>query len=238
MFSLPRGTQVLLGINVAVFLLLGQGDGGIVRLLALWPIGSEVTGGPGFYPWQIFTYAFLHAGELHIIVNMFGLLMFGGDVERVWGVKRFLIYYFTCVLAAGVAELMFARFTHSGNAIVGASGGVFGLLLAYGLLFPRRRVAILLVPTVLALGVFALEPDLVMWLMIPMMAFVLLFPRSRLNLLLLPVPLPAWLLVTLFGALELLMGLTGAQADVAHFAHLGGMLGGWLLIRFGGRSTA
>ena len=235
MFSLPRGTQALLWINVAVFLLLGQGDSGLVRLLALWPLGSEVTGGPGFFPWQVFTYAFLHAGEMHIIVNMFGLVMFGGEVERAWGAKRFLIYYFTCVLAAGVAELAVARFTHSGNAIVGASGGVFGLLLAYGLLFPQRRVAILLVPTVLALGLFALEPDLVMWLMIPMLAFALLFPRSRLNLLLLPVPLPAWLLVTLYGVLELLMGLTGAQADVAHFAHLGGMLGGWLLIRYGGR---
>jgi len=236
MFAIPAGTQILLWINVVAFLLLGQGDSELVRLLALWPIGSEVTGGPGFYPWQVFTYAFLHAGEMHVIVNMFGLVMFGGDVERVWGMKRFLIYYFTCVLAAGVAELLVARLTHSGNAIVGASGGVFGLLLAYGLLFPRRRVAILLVPTVLALGGFALQPDLVMWLMIPMMALVLLFPRSKLTLLLLPVPLPAWLLVTLYGALELLMGLTGAQADVAHFAHLGGMLGGWLLIRYGGRS--
>jgi membrane associated rhomboid family serine protease len=238
MFSIPRGTQIILWINVAAFLLLGQGGSEFVRLLALWPIGSEATGGPGFYPWQLFTYAFLHASEMHIIFNMFGLVMFGGDIERVWGIRRFLIYYLTCVLSAGVAELVVAHFTHAGNAIVGASGGVFGLLLAYGLLFPRRRVAILLVPTVLALGVFAIEPDLVMWLMIPMMALVLLFPRSKLTVLLLPVPLPAWLLVTLFGVVELLMGLTGAQADVAHFAHLGGMLGGWLLIRYGGRGTA
>lgn len=235
MFKLPKGTQILLWTNVMAFLLLGQGDGSLTRLLALWPIGSEITGGPGFYPWQLFTYAFLHGGEMHIIVNMFGLIMFGGDVERVWGTQRFLIYYFTCVLAAGIAQLLVAWLTHSGNDVVGASGGVFGLLLAYGLLFPRRRVAILLVPTILALGFFAIEPDLVTWLMIPMMALVLLFPGSRLTMLLLPVPLPAWLLVTLFGVLELFMGLTGAEADVAHFAHLGGMLGGWLMIRYGAK---
>jgi len=237
MFPLPAGTQILLWINVIVFLVDSQLGGALSNQLALWPIGSEATGGTGFRPWQVFTYGFLHAGEIHIFFNMFGLVMFGGDVERVWGRNRFLTYYLTCVLAAGVTQLLVDWYFHSGNATVGASGGIFGVLLAYALLFPRRRLAILLLPTILTVVLLAVQPDLVMWLLPPIMALALFFPRSRITLILLPVPMPAWLLVTLYGLLELYMGLSGTLPDVAHFAHLGGMLGGWLLIRYGRKRT-
>jgi membrane associated rhomboid family serine protease len=233
MFPIPAGVQILLWINVIVFLIDGQLGPQLVDQLALWPIGSEAVGGTGFYPWQVFTYSFLHSGEMHIFFNMFGLVMFGGDIERVWGRNRFLTYYLTCVLSAGVTQLLFDWLSHSVNPTVGASGGVFGVLLAYALLFPRRRLAVLLLPTLLTLGLLAVQPDLVMWLLPPIMALALFFPRSRIAIILLPVPMPAWLLVTLYGVLELYLGLSGGMPDVAHFAHLGGMLGGWLLIRYG-----
>jgi membrane associated rhomboid family serine protease len=233
MFPLPAGVQILLWTNVLVYLLDGQLGPQLIDALALWPMGSEAVGGTGFYPWQVFTYSFLHASEMHIFFNMFGLVMFGGDVERVYGRNRFLFYYFTCVLSAGVLHLFVAWISHSMSPIVGASGGVFGLLLAYAMLFPRRRLALLLLPTVLALGLLYFEPDLIIWLLPPIMALALFFPQSRLAIILLPVAMPAWLLVTLYGVLELYLGLSGSMPDVAHFAHLGGMLGGWLLIRYG-----
>lgn len=193
MFPIPAGTQILLWTNVAAYLIDALFSGQLSDQLALWPMGSEVAGGTGFYPWQLFTYAFLHSGIQHIFFNMLGLVMFGGDIERVWGRSRFLTYYFTCVLAAAVTQLLFSWVTNSFYPTVGASGGIFGLLLAFALLFPSRRVVMLLFP----------------------------------------VPMPAWLFVTIYGALELFMGVTGSASGVAHFAHLGGMLGGWLIIRYG-----
>lgn len=194
MFPIPPGTQALLWMNVAAFVLDNYLlDGRLAFELALWPLGSGEAGGPGFMPWQLLTYSFFHQGFTHIFFNMFGLVMFGGDVERVWGRNRFLSYYFTCVLSAGVAQLLFAWVTGSGAPTVGASGGLFGVLLAFALLFPQRKMILLIFP----------------------------------------VPMPAWILVTFYGLAELFMGVTGTQAGVAHFAHLGGMLGGWLMLRYG-----
>ena len=123
---------------------------------------------------------------------MLALFMFGGEIERVWGSRRYSVYYLTCVVSAAGAQLIVASMAGGTVPTVGASGGVFGLLLAFGMMFPRRMV-------------------------------MLLFP---------PIPMPAWLLVTLYGALELFMGITGTQQGVAHFAHLGGMAGGFLLIQY------
>ena len=117
--------------------------------------------------------------------------MFGTPLERVWGPKRHVVYYFVSVLSAAAAQLAISALAASPYPTVGASGGVFGLLLAFAMFFPRRTV-------------------------------VLLFP---------PIPMPAWLFATLYGALELFLGVTGSEQGVAHFAHLGGMLGGYLLIR-------
>lgn len=194
MYGIPPVTWYLLIANVIVFLLQPMVGNGLVALFALWPFGTLAIGGvPGFLPWQVVTYSFLHGSFLHLFFNMFALYMFGSALERVFGERRYLVYYFTCVVTAAAAQLaVSAAGSGPDYPTVGASGGVFGLLLAYGMLFPRNTI-------------------------------MLLFP---------PVPLPAWLFVTLYGVLELYLGVTGTQAGVAHFAHLGGMLGGFLLIRY------
>jgi membrane associated rhomboid family serine protease len=118
--------------------------------------------------------------------------MFGAPLEQTWGEKRFLLYYLVCVAGAGVCQLLVGTLLENPATVLGASGGVFGLLLAYGMLFPNQRV-------------------------------MLLFP---------PIPMKARTFVILFGVGELVLGMTGWQPGVAHFAHLGGMLFGWLLIRY------
>jgi membrane associated rhomboid family serine protease len=193
-YSIPRVTRTLIGVNVAMFaaqFLLGDV---VILNLALWPIQSTALGGvAGFQPWQILTYSFLHGGILHLGFNMFALYMFGSELERRWGPKRFLNLYLASVISAAVAQLAFSNLASvAPYPTIGASGGVFGLLLAFALYFPSRTV-------------------------------MLLFP---------PIPMPAWLFVTLYGAVELYLGVTGTQAGVAHFAHLGGMLGAWLLIQY------
>jgi len=193
-YSVPPATRTLVIVNVAVFLGEILFGGALTYNFALWPLGtSSVYGGSlGFQPWQIVTYSFLHANALHLFFNMFALYMFGGEVERLFGIRRFLNLYFAAVLTAAIAQLIVSSIAGGEPyPTVGASGGIFGLLLAYGVYFPNRTV-------------------------------VLLFP---------PVPLPARLFVILYAILELYLGVTGTQEGVAHFAHLGGMLGAWLLIQ-------
>lgn len=191
-FSIPPATRALIMLNVGVFVFELVGGGALIQWLALWPLGSGGGPVPSFAPWQLVTYSFLHAGLAHIFFNMFALFMFGGDIERVYGTRWFAIFYLVCVVTAAFAQLLFAAF--SGGPpypTIGASGGVFGVLLAFGMTFPKRTV-------------------------------VLIFP---------PIPMPAWLFVTLYGVLELYLGVSGTAAGVAHFAHLGGMLGGYLMLR-------
>ena len=189
--SIPPVTRTLIGVNVAMFiaeLLLGDV---FTITFALWPIQSPAPA--GFQPWQILTYSFLHAGVWHLFFNMFALYMFGGELERLWGPTRYLNLYLASVISAALAQLAVSSLVSvEPYPTIGASGGVFGLLLAFALYFPRRTV-------------------------------MLLFP---------PIPMPAWLFVTLYGGLELYLGVTGTQEGVAHFAHLGGMLGAWLLIQY------
>jgi membrane associated rhomboid family serine protease len=135
-------------------------------------------------PWQLLTYGFLHGNLTHIAFNMFGLWMFGQDLERLWGPKRFLNYFLVCVVGAGFIQLLVAGFQGGLYPTVGASGGLFGLLLAYGLTFPNR-IAITF--------------------------------------------------VFVFGLLELYLGVSGNAPGIANFAHLGGMLVGFLMLRFWGR---
>jgi membrane associated rhomboid family serine protease len=188
MYNLPAGIRSLLLINVAVFALQMLGGAAVLEnYFALWPIADAQ-----FEPWQLLTYGFLHASPMHLLINMFMLWMSGTDVERVWGRNRFLTYYLTCVVSAGLTQLLTTYWFASDLPTVGASGGVFGSLLAYALLFPRRTVYVY----------FA-------------------------------IPMPAWVFVALLGALELFAGVNGSLDNVAHFAHLGGMLGGFLLIRYG-----
>ena len=195
---LPPVIQALLIGNVAVFLLqLLLGDDTFAPFM-LWPLSDFDAFSPGknFQIWQLLTYGFLHGGFSHLLFNMLALYMFGGPLEQTWGNKRFLTYYLVCVAGAGLCQLLVGWLMVSNGGdpypTLGASGGVFGLLLAFGMLFPNQRV-------------------------------MLLFP---------PIPMKARTFVIVFGALELVMGFTGWQLGVAHFAHLGGMLFGWLLIRY------
>jgi membrane associated rhomboid family serine protease len=171
---------------VVVFLL--QNISGV---LALWPVYSG-----HFQPWQLVSYSFLHGGFNHLFFNMFALWMFGLPVERMWGSQRFTLYYFTCVLGAGAIQLLVQHLSGDIYPTIGASGAVFGLLLAYG----------------------------VMW------------PNNRLILIFFPVPIKAKWFVLIYGAVELIFGVTGAMPSVAHYAHLGGLFfGAALLWRWGWR---
>lgn len=185
--SIPPVTRALILANVAVFLLQQAFGNALIAWFALWPLGSGL-----FHAWQLVTYAFLHGGIAHIFLNMFALYMFGRTLETYWGGRRFLFYYFICVIAAGLTQLAVQAAGAAAEPVLGASGGVFGVLLAFGWYFPKQRLIVLPIP----------------------------------------IPIPAWLFVTLYALAELFFGLTGKQPDVAHFAHLGGMLGGALCILY------
>jgi membrane associated rhomboid family serine protease len=184
----PPATLALIVVTVVVYFLQMSGGESFVERFALWPVNT-----PLFEPWQAITYAFLHDTQTlaHIFFNMFALFMFAPQLELLWGSRRFLLYYFVSVLAAALAQIAVTSMTGSLYPTLGASGGVFGVLLAFALFFPQQRIAIY--------GV---------------------------------IPMPAWLFVALYAVLELVLGVTNTQAGVAHFAHLGGMLGGALLIFF------
>jgi membrane associated rhomboid family serine protease len=109
-----------------------------MKLFALNPIGSTVF---PFYPWQLFTYMFMHAGFWHLFMNMFALWMFGMELENIWGSKKFLTYYMICGLGAGLANLFISPiFTDINVPTVGASGAIIGVLVAFGLMFPDRPI--------------------------------------------------------------------------------------------------
>ncbi len=142
--SIPNVIFVLLIANGLVFAL-EQFSWPMLRLyFALWP---AVEGSP-FMPWQIVTYGFLHDPRnlTHIFFNMFALWMFGRELELMMGQKRFLTYYFTCVIGAGLVQLVVAGSQGGIYPTVGASGGVFGILLAYGLAFPNRMIMLIFPP--------------------------------------------------------------------------------------------
>jgi membrane associated rhomboid family serine protease len=181
---------ILIGANVLVFLLQDQSPARIDELLALWPL-QPIDGKVYFQPWQIISYAFLHGNVTHIGFNMLGLWMFGAEIERYVGPKRLLACYFASVVTAALTQLFIPMLFGAPPApTIGASGGVFGLLLAYALMFPTRKV----VP------------------LIP------------------PIPMPAWLFATIYAGVELFLGVTGSLSGIAHFAHLGGMIGSALVV--------
>jgi membrane associated rhomboid family serine protease len=181
---LPPVTRTLMLICTAVFCL--QVFLPLERWFALWPLASGL-----FMPWQVLSYAFLHGGMFHLFFNMLGLWMFGSELERLWGQKRYIHFLIAGVLAAAAAQLIVTGLSGSMAPTVGASGGLFALLLAFGMLFPDRVI-------------------------MP------LFP---------PIPMKARTFVIVFGVLELVLG-AADRSGVAHFAHLGGMVGGYLMIRY------
>jgi membrane associated rhomboid family serine protease len=196
--NLPPVTRYLLIANVLVFalqqLLPDASALALISHFALWPLGpSPYSNVAGFEPWQLVTYAFMHGGFEHILFNMFGLYMFGGVIERTFGARNYTIYYFVCAIVAAVAQLLVVKyFTHGFYPTIGASGALFGLLLAFGMLYPHEKVFLIF----------------------------------------LPIPTPAWLFVIGYALVELVLGVTGTQAGVAHFAHLGGMVGGYVMIQY------
>jgi membrane associated rhomboid family serine protease len=185
MLPLPPVTQALMLICTAVFCINILMP--IELWLALWPLGTGY-----FAPWQVLTYAFLHGGFAHLFFNMLGMWMFGSELERLWGQKRFIQMLLAGTLAAAAVQLAFSMVIGSRAPTVGASGALFGLLLCYGVLFPNRTI-------------------------MP------LFP---------PIPMKARTFVIFFGALALVLGVMDTNGGVAHFAHLGGMLGAWLLLLY------
>ncbi len=202
--AIPNVIFILLIANGLIFALQQLNAPFMRYYFALWPLGDEYRAtyeqfvaywpkaAASFLPWQLLTYGFMHGNLTHIAFNMFGLWMFGQDLERLWGPKRFLTFFLVCVVGAGVIQLLVAAWQGGIYPTVGASGGLFGILLAYGLTFPNRIV----VP---------------------------LFP---------PIPMRAITFVVIFGLLELYLGVSGSAPGVANFAHLGGMLFGFMMLRY------
>ena len=192
MRNLPTITRYLLIANIFVFLV------DSVFHLNLWQTCGLFYPETGYFRfWQPLTYMFLHADFGHLFFNMFAVLMFAPMIEREFGARRFAIYYLLCGLGAALVQELVWMATGTGSVTIGASGAVFGILFAFGWLFPN----------------------------IPMF------------LLFIPIPIRARVFVIIYAVIELMAGISSAtghfSADhVAHFAHLGGFLFGWLIILY------
>ena len=216
MFRIPTVTRYLLIANVVCFALMYL-LGAMVDLNNVF--GLHFFLASDFHLYQLLTYMFMHANFQHIFFNMFALWMFGCVVERTWGPQRFLLYYIVCGLGAGLFQelaqfcsfyviasdqipeftpALIAEVARNSSAVlnqwttVGASGAIFGILLAFGMLYPNERIFI--------------------------------FP--------LPVPIKAKWFVALYAVVELFSAMGSTGDNVAHFAHLGGMVVGFFLIRY------
>lgn len=182
--NLPPITLGLLVACVAAFFAQQSYGGSIEELFALWPFGEL------FHIWQLVSYFFLHGGLQHLLFNMLGLVTFGSDLERLWGPRRYISLILISTIAAA---LMQQAISYSSGALfptVGASGGIYGLLLAFAMTFPNRTIT-------------------------------LIFP---------PIPMKARTFAIVFAGIELISGVTGTMSGVAHFAHLGGMLGALIVM--------
>ena len=186
---MPPFVRAVLLINTIFYLLQQNFYYDMMVWFALWTDLTVLL----THPWQILSYSVLHGNFTHLLFNMFAVWMFGSRIEMVWGPHRTAITYLSAIVFGAIAQMLVGEILSiNGGPIIGASAGVFGILLAYALVFPRERV-MLLIP---------------------------------------PIPLPARVFVAIYAALELWLGLTGTQQDVAHFAHLGGLLGGWIGYRY------
>lgn len=190
--GITPGVKLLLIANAVVFMLQTLAGGGLTGRMG--PVDQRLAFRPeeaiyGLQVWRFFTYMFLHSGFTHILFNMFGLWMFGSQIEALWGRRSFLVYYLICGLGGAV---LYGIFNLSGigaiTYMLGASGAVFGILLAYGLTFPDNVILVMFV-----------------------------------------LPMKAKYFVLLYGLMEL-MAIPGG-GGVAHLAHLGGMLSGFLFLR-------
>ena len=187
---MPPITFALILLNVLVYALSLATGPDIVRTFALWPPGS----GSAFHVWQLITYSFLHGSLLHLTFNMIAIWMFGAALEKRWNDLRYLLTYLLSVVIAAMTQIAVSGyFHHAAGPVIGASGGVFGLLLAYAMYFPNRVISFIFLP------------------------FIQVRTRT---------------FVLGYGAVELILGVTNTAAGVAHFAHLGGLFGGWLAVQY------
>jgi len=191
---IPPVNRALILINLAVFLVqLFIAGPGFDLAFALWPPAAPSLGEGQFRIWQLLTYGFLHGSWLHIFFNMFALFMFGTAVEQALGSRRYLIYFLVSVVGAGLMHVIITVSAHLEPVpIIGASGGVMAVLVAFGMFFPNQRLII--------------------------------FP--------IPVPIKAWIAVILYGLFDLVMGVSQTNSGIAHFAHLGGLATGFVMIRY------
>ena len=204
--SLPPVTKNLIIINVIVFVASLLNQNFMIGTFALFYPTSVY-----FHWWQVVTHIFMHGGFWHIFFNMYTLLIFGCVVERIIGSKKFLLFYFICGLGA-VALHLGVEYLQMQSYMQGA---------ALGNATAIQNIAMIKnTPTVGASGaIYGV-----------LMGYAMLFPESRMTLLFPPVTLSAKWMVAIFAAIELFTGVTGISAGIAHFAHLGGMLIGWLMI--------
>lgn len=198
---IPPVTRNILAINVVVFLadlLLSRMGMNLSSWLGLcnWRYSAfSYAVGNSFHVWQPLTYMFMHSGFGHIFCNMFAVWMFGPVIEEEWGSRKFLVYYLVCGLGAALTQELVWMYAIGGypGVTVGASGAVFGILLAFAWLFPEQKMFLLFVP----------------------------------------IPISSRIFVGLYALLELVAGVASIQGDhVAHFAHLGGMIFGYALIKY------
>ena len=199
--NLPEVVKNLLILNIIGFVAANVLQTRGINLNDL--LGLHIPGGSKFQPYQFITYLFMHGSLMHIFFNMFALVSFGSIIERYFGAKRFFIFYFTCGIGAGLLYLLTSyweiqpKLALYGEQLldmpvaVGASGAIYGLLMAFGMLFPNAMVGAFLI-----------------------------------------IPMRAKYAVLLFGLIELYSGINQSQSDnIAHFAHLGGMIFGFILIK-------
>lgn len=193
---MPQAVKSIIIINVLVGVMsILDRDNILLSYFSLYPGGIHdyVNVLPiWFRPWTLVTYMFLHGGFAHLFFNMYTLFIFGSVLERVWGTKKFLFYYFATGIGAGLIQILVQWIAGVDVPTVGASGAIYGLLLGYAMLYP----------------------DSVMGLIFP------------------PVRMKAKWFVLIFAAIELLFGITGTMDDVAHFAHLGGLLVGLVIMLY------
>ena len=204
----------------------------LVNILGLHYIQS-----PDFHPYQLVTHMFMHGGIMHLVFNMFALWMFGRVLENVWGPKRFFIYYFVTGLGAALFYTLvnFVEFQYFASKMLPETVQMVmtqgAEILNQGKNFSDplagRLNLILNVPTVGASGaVFGI-----------LLGFGMLFPNTELMLLFPPIPLKAKYFVMGYGAIELFSGIANTGDNIAHFAHLGGMLFGFILIKYWNKKT-
>ena len=233
--AIPPVVKNLIIINAIMLLatyVLSMRGIDLARVLGLHYISS-----PKFEPYQLVTHIFMHGGFMHLLFNMFALWMFGRVLETVWGPKRFFIFYFVTGLGAAVLHT-FVNFIEYQSLVSKLSPDQIDFLLLKGAEYWEMNrstgnyvmdnILILLnTPTVGASGaVFGV-----------LLGFGMLFPNTRLMLIFPPIPIKAKYFVIGYGAIELYLGLTQSASNIAHFAHLGGMLFGYFMIKYWNKNS-